>query len=197
MAHDVPMCRQRIGLAEWQQEGGAELGSAGEWSDRVCGMASLRMILLAFGQDAPSLTELVKAGVAIGAFSELGLLHASLAELAASLGVRGQAEAVPAEDLPGRLDRAPLMASVTTAFPVDGRRGGHLVVLRGYELGQADPLILFRDPSRWGQEHDRVRLSRLAQSYAGRCITFQPVPAPSQRPAPPVAAARIAQVTRI
>jgi hypothetical protein len=175
MAHDVPMCCQQIDPAEWQRCGGAELGSAEEWSYRVCGMASLRMILLALGQDAPSLTELVTAGAAIGAFSERGLLHASVAELAAGLGVRGQAEAVPAEDLPGRLDGAPLIASVTTAFPVDGRRGGHLVVLRGYELGQADPLILFRDPSDWGQEHDRVRLSRLAQSYAGRCITFQPV----------------------
>jgi hypothetical protein len=175
MAHDVPMCCQQIDPAEWQRCGGAELGSAEEWSYRVCGMASLRMILLALGQDAPSLTELVTAGAAIGAFSERGLLHASVAELAAGLGVRGQAEAVPAEDLPGRLDGAPMIASVTTAFPVDGRRGGHLVVLRGYELGQADPLILFRDPSDWGQEHDRVRLSRLAQSYAGRCITFQPV----------------------
>ena len=175
MAHDVPMCCQRIDPAEWQRCGGAELGSAEEWSYRVCGMASLRMILLALGQDAPSLTDLVRAAVAIGAFSERGLLHASVAELAAGLGVRGEAEAVPAEDLPGRLDGAPLIASVTTAFPVDGRRGGHLLVLRGYEIGAADPLILFRDPSDWGQEHDRVRLSRLAQSYAGRCITFQPV----------------------
>jgi hypothetical protein len=183
MAHDVPMCRQHIDPAEWQQHEGTELGSPEEWSNRVCGMASLRMILLAFGQHAPSLTELVKAGVAIGAFSERGLRHASVAELAASHGVRGQAEAVPAQDLPGRLDRAPLIASVTTAFPVDGRRGGHLVVLRGYELGQADPHILFRDPSRWGQEHDRVRLSRLACSYAGRCVTFQPVPVPVTAPA--------------
>ncbi len=179
MAHEVPMCPQQLDPAEWQQQGGAKLGPAEEWSVRVCGMASLRMILLALGQDAPSLTELVKAGVAVGAFSERGLLHASVAELAVDRGVASQAEAVPAADLPGRLDGAPLIASVTTGFPMDGRRGGHLVVLRGYELGRADPLILFRDPSRWGQEHDRVRLSRLAQSYTGRCITFQPVPVPA------------------
>lgn len=78
IAHDVPMCHQQIDAAEWQQHGGAELGSAEEWSNRVCGMASLRMILLAQDQQAPCLTQLVKAGVAIGAFSDRGLLHASL-----------------------------------------------------------------------------------------------------------------------
>ena len=77
------------------------------------------------------------------------------------------------------LDEAPLIASVTSEFPADGRRGGHLVVLRGYELGHADPLILFRDPSGWGQDHDRVRLSRLAESYSGRCITFKPAVSPA------------------
>src|SRR5258708_20268876 len=135
------MCHQQIDAAEWQQHGGAEVGSAEEWSNRVCGMASLRMILLAQGQEAPCLTELVKAGVAIGAFSDRGLLHASVAELAASLGVRGQAEAVPAEDLPGRLDGAPLIASVTTEFPVDGRPAGHPALPPRDDPWQPDPPI--------------------------------------------------------
>jgi hypothetical protein len=172
------MCRQRIDAAEWHAHGGADLGSAAEWSDRACGMAALRMILTARHQPVPSLTELVKMGVTRGAYTEHGWLHADLAELATSLGVPAQAETVPAARLPGRLDQAPLIASVTCEFPADGRRGGHLVVLRGYEPGHHDPLILFRDPSAWGQDHDRVRLSRLAQSYSGRCITFSPAPPP-------------------
>jgi hypothetical protein len=81
---------------------------------------------------------------------------------------------IEATELLGYLDEAPLIASVTCEFPADGRRGGHLVVLRGYELDHDDPLILFREPSSWGQGHDRVRLSRLVQSYSGRCITFSP-----------------------
>jgi hypothetical protein len=180
--HDVPMCRQRIDAAEWGAHGGADLGSAAVWSDRACGAAALRMILLACGQPAPPLTELVKAGVASGAYAgKLGWLHAALADMATSLGVPAQAEAVESVDLPVRLDQALLVASVTAELPADGRRGGHLIVLRGYELGRDDPLILFRDPSRWGQSHDRVRLSRLAGSYSGRCITVK-------SPAPPVTA---------
>jgi hypothetical protein len=178
-AHDVPLYRQRIDPGEWHAYGGADLGPVAEWSDRACGMAALLMILTAYGQPAPSLTELVKTGVAAGAYSERGWRHAALADLAAGLGVPATAEAIEATGLPAHLDGAPLIASVACEFPEDGRRGGHLVVLRGYQLGHSDPLILFRDPSSWGQDHDRVRLSRLAQSYSGRCITFKPARPPA------------------
>jgi hypothetical protein len=176
-AHEVPMCRQRIDSQEWSNHGGCDLGQIEEWSDRACGVAALRMILLAHHRPAPPLTELLKLGTSQGALSERGWLHAEIARLATSLGVAGRAEAVPAADLPACLEDGPLIASVTTGFPDDGRRGGHLVVLRGYERNQADPSILFRDPSGWGQANDRVRLSRLARSYTGRCILFQPIPA--------------------
>jgi len=145
-------------------------------------MAALRMILLAHDHPARPLTELLKLGISRGALSERGWLHAEVARLATSLGVTGQAHAVPAVDLPGCLDDGPLIASVTIGFPDDGRRGGHLVVLRGYERNQADPSILFRDPSGWGQANDRVKLSRLARSYTGRCITFQPLPRTARTP---------------
>jgi hypothetical protein len=59
-------------------------------------------------------------------------------------------------------------------FPDDGRSGGHLVILRGFEDGP-DPTIFIRDPSAWGQRHDRVPLSRLSPSYTGRVITFAPL----------------------
>lgn len=172
-AHDIAMCRQRIDPHEWQALGGTALGPVAEWSDRACGLAALRMILTAFGHRAPPLTELVTTGVARGAFTDRGWLHADLADMATGLGAPAQAEAVTAAALPGRLEEGPAIASVTLGFPADGRRGGHLVVLRGYELDAADPLILFRDPSAWGQQHDRVLLSTLAHSYTGRCITFK------------------------
>jgi hypothetical protein len=182
LAHDVPMCPQRIDPGEWEEHGGTGLGDIEEWSDRACGMAALRMILLARQVPAPSLTELLRLGVSRGGLTGRGWLHAGIAELAGSLGLPGRAEAIAAGDLPASIKDGPLIASVTFQFPDDGRRGGHLVVLRGFEPGRADPLILFRDPSRWGQEHDRVPLSRLARSYAGRCITFTPAAVPPASP---------------
>ncbi len=75
---------------------GAELGDRAAWSDRACGMAALRMVLLAYGRDAPALTELVKLGVKEGALTGRGWLHAGLATIATSFGVPGRAEPVPA-----------------------------------------------------------------------------------------------------
>ena len=125
------MCRQRIDPAEWDAQGGTALGDRAEWSDRACGMAALRMILLAYLGDAPPLTELVKAGVRDGALTDRGWLHAGIARLAASFGIPAAAEAVTADELPARLAAAPVIISVTEKFPDDGRKGGHLVVARG------------------------------------------------------------------
>ncbi|MEV5983918.1 C39 family peptidase [Streptomyces sp. NPDC052051] len=151
-----------------------DVGRPIEWSNRACGLASLRAILLAYGREAPTVTELLKIAVKQDVLTPRGALHAGIASLASDLGVLSRAEPVRAEDLPSKLDDAPLIASVTEQFPDDGRSGGHLVILRGYEPGM-DPLIHFRDPSAWGQTHDRVPLSRLAHSYTGRAITFAPL----------------------
>jgi hypothetical protein len=170
------MCRQRIDPGEWAARGGAALGDRAEWSDRACGMASLRMILLAYLGDAPPLTELVITGVREGALTDRGWLHAGIARLATCFGIPAAAEAVPADELPIRLKDAPLIISVTEQFPDDGRKGGHLVVARGTTASVGNDLdILFRDPSAWGQGHDRVPLARLSASYSGRCITFAPL----------------------
>ena len=176
-AHDVPMCRQLISLAEWELHGGWVLGDRMEWSNRACGMAALRMILLAYGVEAPSVTELLQLGVKRGALTERGWLHTGIAEMATSFGVPGRAEPVAAEDLTGALDAAPLIISITERFPTDGRKGGHLVVAHGYTDDEPDPVILFRDSSAWGQTHDQMPFSRVARSYSGRAVTFAPCPA--------------------
>jgi hypothetical protein len=170
------MCRQRIDPEEWARCGGLALGDVAEWSDRACGMAALRMILLAYLGDAPPLTELILSGVHDDALSDRGWVHAGIARMATSFGIPAAAEAVTADELPIRLKEAPVIVSVTEKFPEDGRKGGHLVVVRGFEETYEDgPDILIRDPSAWGQEHDRVSLSRLAASYRGRCMTFAPL----------------------
>ncbi|MFE9570380.1 C39 family peptidase [Streptomyces sp. NPDC006692] len=168
------MCRQLIALEEWDLHGGWALGDRIEWSNRACGLASLRMILLAYGREAPTVTELLKLAVKHEVLTPRGALHAGVATMASDLGVPSHAEPVSTGELLDRLDDAPLILSVAEQFPDDGRKGGHLVIARGYE-GGPDPEILIRDPSSWGQAHDRVPLSRLSSSYAGRAITFAPM----------------------
>ncbi|MFJ4988760.1 C39 family peptidase [Streptomyces sp. NPDC088732] len=166
------MCRQLIPLEEWDAHGGWILGDRLEWSNRACGMAALRMILLAYTGQAPTVTELLHLAVKHEVMTPNGALHAGLANLAADYGVPGRAEAVDATELIDRLTDAPLIISVTEQLPDDGRTGGHLIVARGYDDVGNEPGILFRDPSFWGQSNDRAPLSRLAASYSGRAILF-------------------------
>src|ERR1700736_4159993 len=98
--HQVPMCRKRIDPGEWDTHGGAALGDRAEWSDRACGMAALRMILLAYRRPAPPLTELVALGVRQGPLTGRGWLHAGIARLAGTFGIPARAQAVTAPDLP-------------------------------------------------------------------------------------------------
>ncbi|KND32130.1 hypothetical protein IQ63_24180 [Streptomyces acidiscabies] len=168
------MCRQLIDPAEWDHHGGWALGDRAEWSDRACGLASLRMILLAYGHEAPTVTELLKLAVKNEVLTPRGALHTGIADLATGFGIPATAEPVPVEDLLARLDDAPVIVSITEQLPDDGRKGGHLIILRGYE-DTPDPTLLIRDPSTWGQTHDRVPLSRLTPSYTGRAITFAPL----------------------
>lgn len=91
-AHAVPMVRQLVDPAEWDLEGGWALGDRMEWSNRACGMAALRMVLLAYGREAPTVTELLKLGVKHEALREKGWLHAGIADLATGFGVPSRAE---------------------------------------------------------------------------------------------------------
>jgi hypothetical protein len=120
---------------------------------------------------APTVTELLKLAVKHEVLTPRGALHAGIANLATDLGVPAAAEPVPVEDLLTRLDDAPLIVSVAEQLPDDGRTGGRLVILRGYEDGP-DPTIFIRAPSACGQTHDRVPLSRVTPSYTGRAISF-------------------------
>ena len=171
VVHDVPMCRQLISESEWDQHDGPALGDRLEWSNRACGMAALRMILLAHHRPAPTVTELCHLGVARDALTPRGWLHAGIAALASEFGVPGHAESVAPTQLLDRITTGPVIISVTEQFPTDGRRGGHLVVARGFD-DSPDPMIAFHDPSAWGQSNQEVSLSRLTSSYSGRAITF-------------------------
>jgi peptidase C39-like protein len=180
--HEVPMCRQRIEPTEWHKHDGPSLGDRIEWSNRACGMATLRMILLAYGLNPPTLTELLHLGVQHGGLTDRGWIHARIAEIATNFGIPSRAEAVDIEDLPARLTTAPMIISVAEKLPADGRRGGHLIIARGWE-DTPERTIHIRDPSSWGQHNNRASLRQVAASYSGRAITFTPLP--GNTPSPP------------
>lgn len=57
-----------------------------EWQSRACGVACLKMLLEARGVETPTLDEMIKDGVALGAYTENGWLHDGLIALGAKYG---------------------------------------------------------------------------------------------------------------
>ena len=162
-------------LGEVDEIDGITTAEREAWSDRCCGLACLRTILHHHGLGVPTQADLLQQAIRDSAFSEAGIIHHKLVDIAAQFGLSGQA--LPVRDLELLFEMGsegyPSVLSVTREFPSDGRHGGHLVVIDR----PADPEateVNFVDPSRWGRTHCRVPLERFRASYSGRAIVFWP-----------------------
>ncbi|MGB2580641.1 MAG: C39 family peptidase [Minisyncoccia bacterium] len=59
-----------------------------EWQQRACGVACLKMLLESSGGEPSSIDEMIKDGVALGAYSENGWLHDGLVTLGEKYGAK-------------------------------------------------------------------------------------------------------------
>lgn len=172
--HDVKRFAQRLGEGEWAHGLSIQGHGAGFWAERGCGVACLRMILHFFTGRDEAYVDLLAEGVGWGAYGDRGWIHAGLAAMARRRGIAARACAVQgAAELHAVLAQGPVIASVTLGFPEDGRRGGHLVVVCGFEEGEPR-VVHVRDPARWGESHSSVGEQRFLASFSGRVIRFDP-----------------------
>lgn len=143
------------------------------WGERACGIACLSMLLEYHGLPVPSMMDLLSIGVDSGAYCERGWIHQGLVNVGAKFGLKGKLHTVEnAEQLTDvLLHRGPSIVSVTHKLPIDGRKGGHLIVVSAVDvLNQTG--VTFRDPSGWGANESNVALERFFSSFSGRVISF-------------------------
>ena len=173
---DVPRLAQHFDAAVWRSDGFADEAESRTWSDRACGLACLRMLLGYHGLSVPDQRELLAGGLALGAYSRRGWIHAGLVDLAAGYELAGYAERDASLD---RLVAAaavdvPAIVSVARTFP-PGRRGGHLIVFCGVaRSGGRQSRIHFRDPSGWGAANREIAADRFLNAYARSAIFLWP-----------------------
>jgi ABC-type bacteriocin/lantibiotic exporter with double-glycine peptidase domain len=165
---------QDIPEEQWPAQFSLQGRGRTHWNRRTCGLACLMSVSSFHGRPVPPIFELLQEGVGSGYYTSKGWIHAGLASLGATYGLRGEARPAPTvDDVRSCLEstRGPLIASVTLRFPEDGRRGGHLVVVTAVDDGPG-ARICIRDPSSWGKEEDSISAARFSASYSGRVITF-------------------------
>lgn len=166
--------------------GGMSPADRQAWSERACGIACLRTIADHHRLAVPSQEKLLTVAIALQAFTDRGIVHSKLVDVASTLGLSGAAVAVEQVEALFELGAHgfPSIVSVTHLLPMDGRRGGHLMVADRL-AGQGEE-VRFVDPSRWGRRHHQVGLERFRASYSGRAVLFWPgahvgAPAPVRR----------------
>jgi hypothetical protein len=139
----------------WRESGAPDLETYAAWCSRWCGMACLRMVLLARDGDAPTLYELAIGAMEYAAYTNepgrpRGLIYRPFAEYARDKHAL-QAEVITDLDparLIAELDGGKLV--IASVHPEIRRphhdppgTGGHLVLVTGYADGQ----VTFHNPS--------------------------------------------------
>lgn len=194
---NVPFFSQRLHKGNYREEGFNTLAEARYWSDRICGLACLKMVLKTFRPDLDvTLKQLLDKGLELGAYKErAGWIHQGLVDIAAFFNVRGSRESIgrDIDKIGGHVAKGRLvLPSVTVGFEAgkeyeeeDGSvyvmpRGGHLVVVFGTEISEEGKAEKFKlhHPSSWetyewpNYEVDRPTFSN-SFSEKGNIIYFE------------------------
>ena len=182
---EVPFCTQLVDESNFLTEGFESLGEGKKWSDNICGLACLKMIIKRFFPKSDvNLSDLLKQGLKLGAYQEdSGWIHQGLINIAKYWGLLGKREKffsnlekIAEQLLLGNL----VVVSVTPGFEVEGNysRGGHLVVVAGFvaKNNKVEKLIIHH-PSSWKdynwQNHEVDRKIFLKATYKdGNMIVF-------------------------
>ncbi|MFH7594409.1 C39 family peptidase [Streptomyces racemochromogenes] len=168
----------------WAESGAPDADTYRTWCGHMCGIACLRMALLARDGHAPTPFELLDGARTYGAYTEdpdtgaiRGLIYAPFARYVQDVHrLHAQVHpSLPVPDLLALLDSGRLvMASVHREIrrpenPAPGK-GGHLVLV----TGRQDDTVHFRNPS---GHTDRTRTASLpvaafAEFFAGRGVSL-------------------------
>lgn len=175
--HDVPFLSQYTDLGDHQ------------WRARGCGIVALKMALDFWHSRDPvnrtgSLDELLRDGIAIGAYREgIGWSHGGLAALARQYGYEAfnadwapngptpKSAADAWEALLAELADGPVLASVWSGLDPD-RGGGHIILITGF----SDDLAAFNDPEERTEWEGRKLMApeRLLRAFKRRYVVVRP-----------------------
>jgi hypothetical protein len=168
----------------WAESGAHDVETYGRWSGHMCGIACLRMALLARTGEAPTMFELLDGARKYGAYTEdpdtgaiRGLIYAPFVQYVLDVHPLA-AEVHPTLTVPGLLalldDGRLVMASVHKEIrrpehPAPGK-GGHLVLV----TGRQGDTVHFRNPSGHSGQARTASLpaAEFAEFFGGRGVSL-------------------------
>lgn len=174
----VTYCSQIISVEEWRATPFLADKDRDYWIFHICGIACMQIMLTYFKRPV-TLSVLLTEAIQHACFIEVGLLHAKGAALLNQRGVEAVTKRITdleafAPFVRDSIDRNQLlMMSVAPRLPEPSlKKGGHLIVIHGYDDRPDGLYCHVCDPSPWGAEQvsEAFPLTRLWASFSGNMI---------------------------
>lgn len=143
------------------------------WSVRSCGLACASSAIEFLTGERLSIQSLFNETVSSGGYSPAGWRHDQLAQTIEKHGIKAIVSKMTIESIKNHLlNRKLVIASVTHKFPIDGRKGGHLILLyKIRKISQVD-YFCFMDPSGWGEFNHIVPVEIFSHSFSFKGIVL-------------------------
>jgi hypothetical protein len=192
---NVPFYSQKWNLDDWQKLGFKSYEDAKYWEISSCGVLSLKMaidgFLLEQGEPlSPSISEYIKKGVALGAYTDaLGWSHSGLVRLAEAFGATAVArQNVTPDELREALKNNYLpIISIKWAFESTKslkekiffwkKVGGHLALVVGFDEdeGGVNGFCVHHtsETEEYNWQYKFLPLDKFKQGFTGRCIMIK------------------------
>ncbi len=141
-----------------------------EWSKRSCGLSCILMSLKYFKINTPSIIDLQKHAVSIGAFCDAGLIHDKAVEVLHHYGLSSKRTHATVDELVLSMqDDKLFIASVGHAFS-GIKKHGHLVLVYATIIVDGQTMIFLNDPSPYGKQNYCISSDEFISSYSGTGI---------------------------
>ena len=194
MKKQVLFYGQNWNAAEWQELGFGNYKDAEYWKEYSCGVVCLKMAVDTILMDksrpiSPNISEYIKAGVRIGAYSERnGWIHAGLVRLAKHFGVSATAQShIDVNQLKEMLLQNTLpIISIKWAFKnirslkervfFWKKYGGHMALLVGFEDEHSLKGFYVHhtsDSDEYNWQYRFIPIDTFKQAFTGRCIAVK------------------------
>jgi len=159
-----------------------------EWKDRACGIVCLKMVMDFYKKDTPSLNELIKTGVDMGAYGSSGWIHQGLVDIATQFNLtiyRKEFKSNNSEEAQELLDEGideiteslegnnPVLVSAVKKFKYPDKF--HMIVLVGFEGDSQNPEgFYYHDPDAESVEEGKNLFvpMKIFQKYWRRMAIF-------------------------
>ncbi len=172
---------------KWQESGASTLEEYEYWAWNLCGMACLKSILDANGFIGKTLVELAKQCSEYGGYKLLaddvdGLFYREFVEFVSQeFGIAGEVvkelstERIIQELASNNFVIASVHPSIRNPNAEPPRKGGHLVLVVGYDRSEKDEKLILHDPSGYygvSQEFAPIFLKDFLKFFAGRGVVL-------------------------